>query len=323
MKDLLISVTIVTQNDAQLISETLKEISTVLSSNFAYHEILIIDNCSNDDTVNTICLLQETYPNIRLIILSKEYDQEIAIAAGLDHSIGDFVVVMDHRTDPAHLIPKLIAKGQKGNDVIIGEKNGRDEYSYIEQWCISIFYKIYKKLTGFEISANAAHYRVLSRRAINSITQIKSKVRHLKQSNTLIGFTQAHFSYEPKKNIKKDKRKKHLGKLIFRSIDLIVSNSTSPLRLVSYMGLIASFVNFTYIGYIFIVALFKKEVAEGWLSTSIMNATMFFILFIILTVLSEYISRILIETKDQPLYFIREEYDSKLMEPHLKKINVV
>jgi hypothetical protein len=92
---------------------------------------------------------------------------------------------------------------------------------------------------------------------------------------------------------------------------LIVANSASPLRIVSVLGLLTSLLIVGYVGFIVAVGLFKNEVAEGWITTSLMISGLFFVLFIMLTVLSEYISRILSESQDRPLYFIAEESHSR------------
>jgi len=104
---------------------------------------------------------------------------------------------------------------------------------------------------------------------------------------------------------------------------MITANSAIPLRLAALVGLFASFLNLLYFGYIFIVTLVNERLVEGWLTSSVMNTTMFFFVFLILTVLSEYIAHILEETRDQPLYFIKYETSSTTSIYTDEKLNVV
>ena len=110
---------------------------------------------------------------------------------------------------------------------------------------------------------------------------------------------------------------------IDRALRLIVTNSTKPLRLVAVMGVIASLLNVLYIVYVFVIALFKKNVAEGWITTSLTHSFMFLFLFVILSVLAEYIAQVLIETRDRPQYFIAEERNSSVMLLDEDRRNVV
>jgi hypothetical protein len=110
---------------------------------------------------------------------------------------------------------------------------------------------------------------------------------------------------------------------ISRGLSLIVTNSTQPLRLVTYLGLVASLFNVVYIGYVFMIWTFKPDPAEGWITTSLQNSTMFLLLFIILTVLSEYVGRLFAEMLDRPTYIVAEERTSSRMISDQGRRNVV
>lgn len=262
-----------------------------------------------------------SYPNIRLVVLSKQYDPEIAIFAGLENSIGDYIALIDIHMDPPSLIPKLIEKAFSGYDVVIVENKNKQNEPILEKILSFTFYKIASQLLHLTSSSKDSYSRVLSRRALNSIIKIRSKNRFLKYVNQLIGFPHITLSYS--RDITVPKKKKNLLQRINTGINMIISNSLVPLRLATTVGFIASLLNLIFLGYIFIVVLVKERITEGWITTSVMNATMFFLLFSILTVVSEYIARILEETKDQPLYFIAEEYTSSSLPGDTERLNVV
>lgn len=319
----LVSVVMVMQNDQAYIAETVKETVGLLSKAYQYYEILIVDNGSTDQSVETIKELQRTIPNVRLLVLSRRYDQEVAFSAALDNSLGDYVVLMDIQFDPPAVIPELLAKAQAGYDIVIAERKDRSDNTWTQKVFARLFYKIYGNISGFYFSPNASYFRVMSRRAVNSVIKIKNKSRYLKYFNALVGFTQTYVPYE--RVYKKDAKQTKDGfvRSMIKAADVIVSNTVSPLRLVSLLGIMASLLSLIFLVYVFVVSLIKDQVAEGWISSSVMNAIMFFLVFLFLTVISEYISRILIESKDQPLYFVADEYNSKVLQSTKEKINVV
>ena len=323
MKDQLVSVALVMHNDATIIQEVIAEVQIELAKQSDYYEILIVDNGSTDNSVTLAKTAQATISNIRLVVLSRQYSTDIAYSAALDNSIGDYVIMMDLRCDPPVLISALMAEALRGTDVVIAERKDRADNTFWQKIFAKLFYSIVGKLTGIYLAPNAADFRVLSRRAVNSITQIKSKSRYIKYINAHVGFTQTYIPYDRHYRAGYTSRRDSFWQSLSRAIEVIISNSIIPLRLATSLGLIASFLNLLFIIYVLIVSLVKQQIAEGWISTSVVNSTMFFLLFLILTVVSEYVARILVESKDQPLYFIAEESTSKFLAAMKDKINVI
>lgn len=319
----LVTVIMVMQNDQDIIGQVVTETVEILKQKHPYYEILIIDNGSADTSVQMVKQLQQTVPNIRLLVLSRRYDQEIAFAAALDNSLGDYVVLMDIQMDPPSMIPTLISKALSGYDIVIAERKSRSDNTVFERTFAKLFYKLYGNISGFYFSPNASNFRLLSRRAVNSIIQIKNKSRYLKYFNALVGFTQTYVSYDRIYRKHPSQTKIGFVRSLIKASDVIVSNTVTPLRLVSFLGVIASFLNLVFLAYVFIISLVKARVAEGWISSSVVSAVMFFLVFLFLTVISEYIARILVEAKDQPLYFVADEFNSKVLSPAKDKINVV
>lgn len=321
--DILLTVVLVVENDQDIVDEAVRDIHSVLSETFSYFEILIIDNGSKDYTQLLVKKIQQKIPNIRLLVLSRSYHLEIAFAAALDNSSGDYVVLVDINYDPPRMIPKLIDEAAKGYDIVIAERKDRKEDSLIERVLTGWFYGLLGKILGFEFSTNASYFRVLSRRVVNSVVKIKNKNRYLKYFSAVVGFNHTSVIYQRINRRKlRIKRRGFLKSLIF-AFDIIISNSSAPLRLAAIVGVLAGFTNLVFLVYVFVITLVKERVAEGWVTTSVMSATMFFLIFLILTIMSEYIARILNEAKEQPLYFIAEETTSSVLPPENKKINVV
>ncbi len=307
--DSLVSVLTVLDNDCEIIEDYVLETSEVLASNYKYYELLLVDNGSSDFTDRRVQSLQQNTPNLRLIRLSRRHDIETALAAALENCLGDYVIVMDVSSDPPALIPTLIENSLLGNDVVIAVRENREDQSWLRRWSAIIFYKVASQLLGYSLQPNATHFRAFSRQVVNSLSRIGNKSRYLKYLNALVGYKQMYLPYQRIHRTQNQKKEAGIFRLAMSGINIIISNSPAPLRLATLLGVIASTLCLLYFGYILIVTLVKRQITEGWITTNLMISTMFFLLFLILSILSEYIARILDESKDRPLYFI--EYESQ------------
>jgi glycosyltransferase involved in cell wall biosynthesis len=311
--DIFISILAVVNNDADVVEAFVTETTKVLAECFQYYELLIVDNGSQDGSSQKIQDLQNQFPNIRLLRLSRAYNKEIALAASLDNSIGDYVIIMDLLCDPPQLIPRMIQQAVSGYDVVIAELVDRGRDSWVDTTLRKVFYSMASRILGYTLQPQASYFRVLSRRVVNSLIQIKNKSRYFKYFTALVGFRQTHIPYQRVYRCSRESGKSSFFQSVGNALDIILSNSARPLRWAAWLGLLASSINLAYFGYIFLITVVKKKIAEGWLTTNVMSTLMFFFLFLILAILSEYVSRILEETKDRPLYFIDYEVDSPVM----------
>ena len=176
------------------------------------------------------------------------------------------------------------------------------------------------RLLGYATVPSDDYFRVLSRQVVNSVSKIRNKRRYLKYFNAMAGFRQTHVAYErPAASPVPPQRARDV---LLGTADLVLSNSVIPLRAASILGLVASFLALAYLLYVLVVSLVLNHIAEGWITTSVTTTTMFLILFLILTVLSEYVARIFDETKEQPLYFVDCEISSSTIIPS-ETLNVV
>ncbi len=304
--DNLISVCLIVRNESRRIEFLLDTLGQLMSSLYQYYELLIIDNASNDGTDQIVAAKLSHIPNIRLIRLSRIYDLDTASAAALDNAIGDYVILTEPNAN-FQLIPKLVAKAQEGNDIVIVRRNLVPLYSPFDRWAGRMLYRLASQMLGYEVALEDGFTRLFSRRVVNALTQIRSRRRHLKHFSSVVGYRSAYVLSESGTAGGGLKRVEKVVSLV----QLVINNSVVPLRLAAVLGLIASLLNLLYVGYIVFVTLAREgHIAEGWLSTSLTNTTMFFLLFVILSILAEYIGRLLEEVKDEPLYFIEYENHS-------------
>jgi len=320
--ELLISVSVVLPCQPELVEVRVERALEVLSKAYGFYELLLVDNGSPAEIHALVLGLQQRLPNVRLLRLSRRYSREVAIAAALDHCIGDYVVVMDLLTDPAELIPVLVARAAAGFDAVVAECEVRRK-SILERVLAEPMYRLMSRILGFALHPDESYFRVFSRRLVNSIVRIRSKSRYLSCFNGIVGFQQCSIVYQ--KEDMTATAQNGFGRVLrqlLAATEILVSNSAAPLRFASLLGLVASAANVVYLFYILVVSLIKQHIAEGWITTSLTHTTMFLMLFLILSILSEYIARILDETKEQPLYFVEFETNSTVASPGRNQLNI-
>jgi len=309
-------------NDSRIVEAFVAEVIQVLRNNYANYEVVLVNDGSEDDTLEKVFSTLKKYECIRLISLSRNFGTDVAIASGLDTVIGDFVVVLIPESDPPQLIPELIQQAQNGKDILVGVRRNRFDEPLWMRTGANLFYWLCRRLLKIPLIKNSTQFRVLSRQVVNAIIQIEDKHRYLRLLSSYVGYRSQTFNYEFIKRYKKPKTKNFL-ELIALGSQIIVANSSRPLRFASYIGLLASIVNVIYIGYVVLVYLLKDTVTEGWVTLSLQNALMFFFISIILTILCEYVCSILERLKGGPAYYVAEEKNSSVLIADRERRNIV
>lgn len=318
--DVLVSAAAVVPEDSERILRFVDQAVELLRSHYRYYELLLIDNGLSLRTHGLLEALQAKIPNVRVLRLSRRYPMEVALAAALDHCIGDYVVLMDPRVHPLDLIPDLIERARQGCDCVTGIPVIA-ERPLMERMLIGRLYQFASRILRVQLDPAESSFYVFSRRLVNAVVRIRTKHRDLNYLNVSVGLRRGVVYYEPPPD--SPARSRRLFDSLVAVSNLLVSNTAVPLRFASLLGVGASIANIVYLGYILVVTLVKSRIAEGWLTTSVSQATMFLILFLMLTILSEYIARILNEIKEQPLYFIECESYSSTSEMDRERLNVL
>ncbi len=316
---LFVSVVCRLRDQAALVEPLIAELSSVLGDHYENYEIVLVDDGSVDGTAAKIKELLSRFECVRLLRLSRKFGVDVALTAGLESAIGDYVVTLTPGMDPPALIPEMIALAQRDNAAVHGLA-ARPSRPLLHRVGARLFHWACVRLLDLPLQPGATHFRVLSRQAVNAISEIKDNYRYLRALTPYIGYATRTFPYQPLPSTPKPES---LLEAVDTAIALVVSNSSRPLRFVSWLAVLASALNMAYIGYVFLVNVFKHSVAEGWTTLSVQNAGMFFLLFLILAVVTEYVGRILNETRERPLYYIAEEANSSVLIPGRDRRNVV
>ncbi|EPX60395.1 Glycosyltransferase [Cystobacter fuscus DSM 2262] len=321
--DCFVSVVVPLHDCGPIVPEFIAEVMAVLQGHYTNYELVLVDDGSKDDTARRVAQELSQYPCVRYIRLSRRFGAEIAIASGLDTVIGDFTVVMMPECDPPGLIPAMVAQARAGASVVFGVRKDRSGEPFWMRIGASLFYGAGKHLFQGGLEPNSTQFRVLNRQAVNAVIRIKEKYRYLRLQSFYVGFSSQSFPYELVWRKGLGRKGRGFWESVELAIAMVVSYSTHPLRWISWLGLGASGLNLLYMGYVLGTYLLRDRVAEGWTTMSLQSSGMFFLLFLCLSVLCEYVGRILEESRERPLYHVLEERNSNVLVADERRTNIV
>jgi polyisoprenyl-phosphate glycosyltransferase len=311
-----LSVVIPVLNEADGLEPLLGRLLPVLKGLGLKWSVVFVDDGSTDATLAKVREIHGQEPRITAVALSRNFGKEIAVAAGLRYAPGDAVVIMDSDLQhPPEAIATFVAKWCEGHDVVYGQRIDRSADSAWRREGARIFYRVFHALSGTELQQNSCDFRLLSRRAVDSINRIGERVRYNNGLFAWIGFPAVGVPFDmPPRPSGEDSRWLPL-KLARLAFDGLASFSTVPLRLSSAFGLLVSAVAFAYILWIMIKTLIFGDPVRGY--PTLMVAVLFFagVQLIFLGVLGEYLGRVYEEVKARPLFLVREEVGAKLTLP--------
>lgn len=304
-----ISVVCVLKNAAGTISQYLNDLERLLKYSFTDYEIIIIDQASQDNTEEIIDSELERISCIRYIRLTQEVSRDVAMAAGAENAIGDFVVFLSHLTDPVDLILPAVQKCREGNDVIVGvvkDYNASLGYKLLRPYVGGIL----QKIINYALPAGATDFYCLSRRAINAVMNTDRFHHKFSFRVSCVGYPLETLEYICSSE---KQSRKTVCNSFDRLFQLLIFNSTKPLRFISFMGFAGSVLTFIASLYTLLIKIFKENVAAGWATIMLFLSLMFAIIFIILALFGEYLGRMLDDNLNEKHYDVLFEKNSSVM----------
>ncbi len=270
-------------------------------------DVLFIDDGSRDQTRGILKRLNASDARLKALALSRNFGKERAVAAGLAYATGDAVVLMDADLQhPPEIIPEFIAKWREGFDIVYGQRDDRDADGIARRAFSRGFYAAFKSMSGTTLPDGAGDFRLLDRKAVTALNQIQERARFNKGLYAWIGFKSCGVSFHVPPRFDGSKSRFKPRQLWRFAIDGLVSFTTVPLRIWSYVGVLVSGLAFTYIfGFLLKMLIFGGG-AAGF--PTLIIATLFLggIQLISLGVIGEYLGRMYEEVKARPLYLVDE-----------------
>lgn len=270
-------------------------------------EFLFINDGSEDNTLTKIKEMARLDNRVKYVDLSRNFGKELAMLAGFDYADGDAVVVIDgDLQQPPELILEMVKWWEKGYDDIYAVRVDREGESLMKNWTSKVYYQLIQKMTTEKVYPLAGDFRLLDRKCVVALRELRESERYTKGMYGWIGFKKKQLTYVADKRAAGE-TKWNFAKLFKLAVDGITSYSTIPLKVWSYVGFTISFLSFVYLLVEIGRTLFWGTDVAGY--PSLLAGILFLggIQLISLGVIGEYLGRVFIETKNRPPYFVREK----------------
>jgi glycosyltransferase involved in cell wall biosynthesis len=301
----LISIVVPAYNEADGIAEFNRRLSDIRAKLWERSEVIYVNDGSRDDTFAILRLLRERDPTISIVNLSRNFGKEIALTAGLDHSHGDAVIVIDaDLQDPPELIPVLIKRWREDEaDVVFARRSSRAGESWFKKVTAYGFYRVINAISRQRVPVDTGDFRLLSRRAVDAVTMLRERHRFMKGLFAWIGYRQVAVPYERDSRLA-GSTKWNYWRLWNFSLEGITSFSIAPLKVATYIGLFTAIIAVVY-GILIIgrTILFGNPV-PGYPSLLVIMLFLGGVQLVSLGIIGEYVGRIFNETKQRPLYLV-------------------
>ena len=320
-RDIFISVVLRVRDAESYVTAALDRLAGVLERSFNYYEILIVDDASVDGTRDRIADVQARARNIQLYALARRKGDNIALTAGLDHAIGDMIVMLDPRLDPPELIPEMVERALDGAEIVYGLPRERLESRGPTNLMLRGFVASLARLNNVDAPQAMSSYRLLNRTVLNYMLEAVDRHRSLMFLPALSGYPYATLEYDRLPHTRAT-GSTSTNERVAKALDLLFSTSARPLRIITLMSLGISVLSLFYAFYSVFIFVVKDDIAKGWTSLSLQISGLFFLVCIILAVMSEYILQILEATTHHPRYHIAAQRHSATMD-YARKRNVV
>lgn len=269
-------------------------------------EIIAIDDGSRDKSLAVLKEIALRY-SIKVISFSRNFGKEVALTAGLNHAIGDVVVILDADFQhPIELISIFLNYWGKGYDMVYGVRNDRKGESRIKRLFANVFYGLMTKISNITLPRNAGDFRLLDRKVVTALNTTQERARFMKGLYAWVGFKTIEVPFDVAERAA-GKSSWHFRKLAELAVTGIISFTELPLRVWSFIGACISLISFIYAIYIMIDTLVTGISVPGY--ATIIVAIMFFggIQLLSIGILGEYVARIFNEVKQRPQYIIAEK----------------
>jgi glycosyltransferase involved in cell wall biosynthesis len=308
----LISVVVPAYNEEAVIDVFYDRICRLLEELPDYRfEILFVNDGSKDRTQERIESFVAEDHRVASIDLSRNFGKEIAMTAGFDHAKGDAVVVIDaDLQDPPELIHEFLKEWRAGYDVVYARRTQRDGETWLKKTTAAGFYRVMEFLCRVSIPRDTGDYRLMSRRAVDALVQLREQHRFMKGLFAWIGFPSKAVDYRRDQRVA-GKTKFNYWKLWNFAIEGITSFTIAPLKVASYFGGIISLFAFVAGGCIFFKTLVWGDPVRGYPTLIVTILFLGGVQLLCIGVLGEYLGRIFGETKQRPLYYVQRYMPAK------------
>ena len=307
--DVFLSVVVVVHNDEEHIHQRLHVLSEQLAALASDYEVIVVDNASTDGTVGVLERATSTsgLANLQCFVLTKVVDFDTACWAGIVSALGDYVAVLELDVAGTSALRDMIAQALQGSEVVLARNTWRPKFSSMYGLCRSCFLALCRWLAGVDLTNDAPRSRLLSRRVVTYLQQFQVPTVMYRSLAATAGFTKSMiFCNCPPSKVGDSS----LFSAANRGIQLLVTSSSAPMRLANLLALFGALANVIYSLYVITVALTRDDLAPGWVTLSLQQSGMFFLLSLVLFVMGEYVLNLPALGGANPRWHVAREFMS-------------
>lgn len=302
-----ITILIPAYNEEEVLPALKETLVPILNSltNYTF-QVLFINDGSADQTQQILSKYQEEDERVEYIELSRNFGKEKAMLAGFDYADGDAVIIMDADLQhPPEMIKEMLYWWEQGYEDVFTVRKEKAEVNPFKRLASKMYYGLLEWMADGEVFKHAGDFRLLDRKCIEALKELRENERNTKGLYAYIGFKKKALAYEEAERVAGE-TKWRLSELFRLAIDGITSYTTAPLRMWSVIGVIISLISFVFLAIELHKAIFYGSDVSGY--PTLLAAIVFLggIQLISLGAIGEYLARVFVETKNRPSYFVRD-----------------
>jgi glycosyltransferase involved in cell wall biosynthesis len=309
------SVVIPVFNEAEVLPEFHRRLSSVMDLLGTWEAVYVNDG-SRDGSLRWLEALHRTERRVAIVNLSRNFGKEIATTAGLEHARGEAMVVIDgDLQDPPEVIPALVAGWRDGFDMVYAERRARNGETWPKRLTADLFYRLMQHLGRVQLPRNTGDFRLMSRRVVDAVLQLREHHRFMKGLFAWVGF--------PTSTVLYDRVPRHAGttkwsywKLWNLALEGITSFTVMPLKVATYLGLVVALFAVVFGAQLMFRTLLFGNPVAGYPSMMVVILFLGGVQLITLGVIGEYLGRVFNETKQRPLYLVERFTPSEVTARH-------
>ncbi len=269
-------------------------------------EVLLIDDGSRDRSAELIRAALPTRPWLRLLRFARNFGHQAALTAGYDHALGAAVVCLDaDLQDPPEVILEMAKRWREGFEVVYGVRTKRQGETPFKKFTAWAYYRTMRSLAKVDLPVDAGDFRLMDRKAVDALKQVRERSRYLRGLVAWIGFRQCAVPYDRAERFAGE-TKYPLRKMLRLAFDGILSFSSVPLRIALILGFVVSVLSILAGLAAIVVKLGGWYTVDGWTSLAVLVCFIGGVQLTVMGIIGEYISRIYDEVKARPLYLVAE-----------------
>jgi dolichol-phosphate mannosyltransferase len=291
------------EDNIRILYERVLAVMKELKADF---ELIFIDDGSTDRSIEKIIELHKNDPRVKMLSFSRNFGHQIALTAGMDYATGDAVIMMDADLQhPPELIKDLVQYWNNGYEIVYTTRQSTQDADWLKKATSGLFYKLFRFLTGIDLPANAADFRLIDRKVVIAFRQIRERTRFLRGLTNWVGYRSIGIPYHAQAR-RAGITKYNIRHMTQFALNAILSFSTVPLYIGIFVGFIQAILGFGYTIFVLYARFVIEEVVPGWSSVIILISIVGGIQLMLMGIIGLYIGKIYEEIKQRPLYLIQQ-----------------